>query len=463
MLPNAPPAEPAPARTPRVVGVGLGLSVAVGVACSASIASGGQVLARRWSLLVVLGAWGVAWIAGVACALRTRGRLALAAIFIAAVLLRLAALAGPPALSDDLYRYAWDGRVQAAGVDPYGHVPASHVVARLREPWLWPDDVGCARLHRPSGCTRINRPAVRTIYPPVAEGWFAVVYRVFGIEARHKAWQIAGFVSELGVVALIAHALGARGRDRRWVALYALSPAPVVEVVNNGHVDGLAALFIVAALILVARRRAVWAGAAIGAAVLVKLYPVVLLAGLAKRSRRRSPLVRASATTAAVVAVGYLPHVLAVGARVVGYLPGYLREEHYDGAGRFLLVGLLGLPSKAATVVAVAALTSAVMFVLVRRIEAPQAFVIVIGAILLIATPVQPWYAVTLVAVAAVAVRPVWALVAAAGYPYFFAVILDARHAVAIGRLSFGLALVGIVAVQAARQRRVRPCTVVPA
>jgi hypothetical protein len=59
---------------------------------------------------------------------------------------------------------------------------------------------------------------------------------------------------------------------------------------------------------------------------------------------------------------------------------------------------------------------------------------------------VQPWYAVTLLAVATVAAAPAWSAVAVAGYPYFFAVLLDTPHAVAIGRVSYGLALAVLVA-----------------
>src|SRR5205085_117907 len=131
------------------------------------------------------------------------------------------------------------------------------------------------------------------------------------------------------------------GRDERWTALYALSPFPVVEVVNNGHVDGLAALLVVVALVLAARRGAVWAGAALGAAALIKLYPALFVLGLVGMGgagaegggRRWSSLIRAAAGAAAVAVAGYLPHVAAVGWRVVGYLPGYLREEHYVGGG----------------------------------------------------------------------------------------------------------------------------------
>jgi len=48
-------------------------------------------------------------------------------------------------------------------------------------------------------------------------------------------------------------------------------------------------------------------------------------------------------------------------------------------------------------------------------------------------------------AVATIAAAPAWSAVAIAGYPYFFAVLLDSPHAVAIGRVSYGLALVVVI------------------
>jgi hypothetical protein len=127
---------------------------------------------------------------------------------------------------------------------------------------------------------------------------------------------------------------------------------------------------------------------------------------------------------------------------VVGFLPGYLREEHYAGGGRYLLAGMLGLPGGATATLAAAGVVAVVAWVAVRRPPAPQACAALVGALLLTTTPVQPWYAVSLLAVAAVAAAPRWSVLAVAAYPYFFAVILDAPHAVAVGRLSYGLAVV---------------------
>ena len=427
---------------------GFAVAAAAGVGLSLSFATAEPIRNDRWALLVRLAVWALVWAAGVACALRLPRRLALPAVFGAALALRLAALAGPPVLSDDLYRYAWDGRVQLSGIDPYRYPPESPALSHLREGWLWPDAEGCERIQREEGCTRINRAGVRTIYPPVAEAWFTAVHRVAGIEARHKAWQAAGLLTDVALVGLLPVVLRAWRRDERWTALYALSPVPVVEVVNNGHVDGLAALLVVVALLAAARRRSGWVGALLGAAALVKLYPAVLgvafVASLPAH-RRRTALVGVGGAAAAVAALAYLPHVAAAGVRVLGYLPGYLQEERYGEGGRYLLAGLLGLPAWATASVAAAGVAGVAAWLLHRRPPLPEAATIVLGAVLLAATPVQPWYALTLLAVATVATAPTWLAVAVAGYPYFFAVILDSPHSVAVGRLSYGLALVFVV------------------
>jgi hypothetical protein len=145
-------------------------------------------------------------------------------------------------------------------------------------------------------------------------------------------------------------------------------------------------------------------------------------------------------TAAVVAAAGYLPHVLEVGTRVVGYLPGYLREERYDGAGRYLVAAALRVPGGLAGMVSALALVAAAVWVWRRRTPAPVGAALLMGTLLLAASPVQPWYAVTLLAFAALATEPVWAVVVAAGYPYFMAVILLHPQRVGIGQVAYGLA-----------------------
>ena len=443
-----------------------------GVGLSAHIARGGPLLSVRWTLLTELAVWATAWIVAVVAAFRLPRRVAMPLVFAVAVALRLAAIAGPPTTTDDYYRYSWDGRVQAAGIDPYEYTPGSTHLTQLREPWLWPEQRPCPLAYRPLGCTRINRSWVHTIYPPGAEAFFAGVYRLTGIGARWKPWQVAGLLTDVGVVALLAGGLRRRGRDPRWVALYALCPAPVLEIVNNGHVDGLAILLSLAAVVVSSTgtagsrsakeqggppaRRELLAGALVGSAALVKLFPILLVVPLAAAApdRRSRALARIGGTAAAVTAAGYLPHVLGVGTKVIGFLPGYLREEHYDGAGRYLVASVLRLPGGLAGAVSGLALIAALVWVWVRRPPAAKGAALVMGTLLLAASPVQPWYAVTLLAFAALAVEPAWATVVVAGYPYFFAVILLHPHRVGIGQLAYGLAAIIAVAAGARSMRR---------
>ena len=438
---------------------------AVGVMLSARVAGGGALLASRWWLLAEITAWAAAWLAAVVAAFHLPRRAAVALILVVAVALRVAALAGPPTTSDDLFRYSWDGRVQAAGVNPYRYPPGSTELTGLRERWLWPAERPCPLAYRPLHCTRINRSWAPTIYPPVAEAWFGAVYSLTGIGARHKPWQVAGLLTDIAVVALLATALRRRGRDPRWVALYALCPAPVLEVVNNGHIDGLAILLSLAALVVASRPRAggeaekeqgatrvvtreLAAGALIGLATLVKLYPALLILALAAASpdRRVRSLIRIGGAAAVVAVAGYLPHFLRVGTKVVGFLPDYFREEHYDGAGRYLVAGALRVPGDLAGAVSVGALVVAAVWVWTRRPPAPAGAALLMGTLLLATSPVQPWYAVTLLAVAALAVEPAWAALVAAGYPYFFAVILLHPNRVGVGQLAYGLAALAVSA-----------------
>ncbi|MEO6206061.1 MAG: glycosyltransferase 87 family protein [Mycobacteriales bacterium] len=386
----------------------------------------GGIIERRYGLLAVLSAWSLAYLAAVLCVLRLPRRTAVVLVLLLAVALRLVALSPKAPLSDDLYRYAWDGRVQVSGTDPYRYPPLAPELADLRTEWLFPSDNP-----RNSG-TQINRPSVRTIYPPVAEAWFALEHLVLPDDTQDRGYEGIGLLLDLAVVAVLLALL----RDRRWVALYALAPLPALEAVQNAHVDVLAVLLTLGALHLAERRKPVGAAAALAMAALVKLYPVVLLPVLL---RGRSAVLRGSATFVAVCLAAYLPHVLAVGTRIFGYLPGYLAEEKYDEGGRFLLLGIVGLAGAAAKVVAALLLVGLGVWALRTTLPVREAAVRMFAGVLLIVTPVQPWYALTLLALATLA-RAWWAVpLSLAAYPVFFATVLAGPGPV-VGRISYGVA-----------------------
>ena len=92
---------------------------------------------------------------------------------------------------------------------------------------------------------------------------------------------------------------------------------------------------------------------------------------------------------------------------MLGYLPGYLKEEHYTSGSRFVLLGILGLPGPVTTALAVAVVAAVTVHVARAGYEPAAGLVAVLGALILVTTPVQPWYAVTVAGLGALAGLPV--------------------------------------------------------
>ncbi|MFJ6698088.1 glycosyltransferase 87 family protein [Streptomyces sp. NPDC091272] len=352
-------------------------------------------------------------------------------------------LLAPPRTSTDAYRYAWDGRVQAASVSPYDHPPADPALVPLRDNWLFPTGADCqgpdlARVPAPEGqlhCTRLNRPSVHTIYPPVAEAYFYAVEKISPPGAGLVPFQIAGAVLSFAVTSALLCVLvrvraraGAAGRgDPRTAVYWAWCPAVPVEAVNNAHVDVLGVLFTVLGLGLVAFGHRLRGGALLGAAVATKLMPAVVLPGALSGAlagglpgvRRVRHAAAVLGPAAVVVVLTYLPYVLSSHASVLGYLGGYVEEEGYGDAAarsRYALLRLL-LPDAWAVPALVAGAVLVSGYVLCRGDpERPwRGALLVTGTAFLLLTPGYSWYALLLVALVALDGRWEWLTVAAAG------------------------------------------------
>jgi hypothetical protein len=165
-----------------------------------------------------------------------------------------------------------------------------------------------------------------------------------------------------------------------------------------------------------------------------------------------------AACAATVVVLAEAPHLLFVGARVLGYLPGYLHEEHYTSGRRFVLLGTLGLPDSLTTMLAFAAIVAVTLTVARRSYEPAAGLAIVLTGLILVTTPVQPWYAATIAGIGALAGAPWLVILGLAAEPYYATVILADPHQVAVGRTAYGVALVVAVAAFITwRQRTVHP------
>lgn len=379
-----------------------------------------------------------AWAAfGVAAWLlrKVTGKLAAGLILAGGIALQLVAISGPPATSTDLYRYLWDGRVQAAGIDPYLYPPAAAGVAGLRYDFLWApwsatparsrgyDSCPVSRTSRQgaafdqvAGCAKINRANVPTIYPPVAEAYFLAVHLAAPADDGTLPVQAAG--AGCAVLTALTLLLGLRrlGRDPRLTALWAWCPTVALEAGNNAHVDVLAVLLTAISLLVLARARtegrAMLGGALLGLAIAAKVTPVLVVPGVLRRAWEHIVVAAGAAIT-----VVYAPHVLAVGRKVIGFLPGYLQQQGYSTGTGFDIIGLVAR-GRLATVVAVA-LLGLVALAILRWGDPGEPWrggVLMTSAALVICTPRFQWYAILLVMLVALDGRPEWLALPAGSY-----------------------------------------------
>jgi len=414
--------------------VGLGVLAA----CYALTLAAGTPNGARWVLLALLGLSWASFALAARVLLRAPARLAVPLLVAGGLLLQTLAVSAAPRSTDDFYRYAWDGRVQAAGVDPYRYPPTDPALADLRDEWLFP-----------GGQTRLNHPDVPTVYPPVAQAWFLAVHALSPVGARHKPWQLAAALLAMATTFTLVGLLRWAGGDPRLAVLWAWSPTAVLEAGNSAHVDVLGALLVVLALWAVAARRSAAGGALFGAAVAVKLLPALVLPAAL---RHRGMVVLAAAT--GLFGLSYLPHVLAVGPGVLGFLPGYLGEEGYGAGSRFALLRI-ALPDGAAPLAA-AAILAATAALTVRRADPGRpwhAALPLVGVAFLLAAPNYPWYATLLVILVALTGRAEWLAVAAAAYPVYLAGALDLSHATT-QQISYGTALLVLAGTTALAYRR---------
>jgi hypothetical protein len=412
---------------------------------------------------------GAAWLVYAAAAWLARKappRIAVALIVLGGVALPLATALQPPTTSDDVYRYVWDGRVQAAGINPYRYAPAAPQLVDLRDPYLWPaESVWCVQAGDRGtdgapltpGCSRINRPRVHTIYPPVAQSYFRAVEALSPAgpstgSAVTRPFQLAGAAIAVAITVLLLLTARLRRADPRTAVLWAWCPAVLIEAAGNAHVDVVAAFITALVLLWLARgggrTAAAGGGALLAIAIATKLTPALVVPAVA----RRRPLMLAAGAAGALVLI-YLPHILAVGMGALGFVPGYLAEEGYANGSRFALLTLL-VPHAWAT--PIAAVILAAVAVLVARTSDPDrpwlGAATMTGIALFITTPAYPWYGLLMVLLVAMGARSDWLIVVAAAYLAQFPANLHLSASTA-QRIGYGTALALVISTIRARKR----------
>jgi hypothetical protein len=287
----------------------------------------------------------------------------------AALLFGAPLLFAPPLLSDDLYRYLWEGRVWLEGLSPYRLAPDDPALAYLR------DDVWA----------NINNKSLGSIYPPLSQLIFVAAQWLGGTPWALKLLALLAHVFSVAVVARVC-------TERKASLALALNPLLLGEGALNGHFDILCGVALLIAAWAMSRHRFVQAGIAVCSAVGLKVVGLVVLPLFVRRPK-------------ALVAVGFGSALL-----LVPLVWSRALLDPASGAGQFATrwrgnesvfaaVDLLSrqlVESAPADLVArwvvAAGLLALCALAVHRRVPSLRATRALVWALLLLSPQVHPWY-----------------------------------------------------------------------
>ncbi len=184
-----------------------------------------------------------------------------------ALLFRVTTLLSPPYQSEDVYRYIWDARIAAMGINPYEYAPNAAELEMARDDHVYP---------------MINSKPYITAYPPVSQVLFRISYGLFG-------GSVIAMKAFFGLFEFLALLIAWRililwGKSFQPLLLMAWNPFFVFEFWHSGHSDSAMIFFMLLGIYLLTRGRRYWATMSYAAGVLAKLHPVLWFPLFLRRS-----------------------------------------------------------------------------------------------------------------------------------------------------------------------------------
>ncbi len=183
------------------------------------------------------------------------------------IIIRIVILSLPIGMSDDIYRYLWDGHLQHENVNPYNFSPNNSDLVDYRTDW-W---------------DRVNNPEIKTPYPPFAQILFFIITSVTSnLNHLIMIFRIIMILFDLGIIIVIQRLLKLYNISERRIILYAWSPLVLFEISGNAHIDIVALFFMLLSVYFILQssqfeRYKIYSGISLALAFLTKFFPIVLL------------------------------------------------------------------------------------------------------------------------------------------------------------------------------------------
>lgn len=312
------------------------------------------------------------------------------------VLLRVLLIAALPKLSDDFYRFVWDGRLLLNFEDPYKYLPEHHLNEGL---------TGITQ----SLYDKLNSPDYFSVYPPFNQVFFfiATLFSPGSIVWSVVILRIIIIVFELGNLSLIRKLLKHYNLPQAYGLLYVLNPLVIFELTGNLHFEGIVVYFLLLALWYYEQNKLNKSAVFFGLSVATKFLPLIFLPLLLRKIGFKKTAIYGF-IVAAALAITFLPmintaHIWAIKES----MELYFQKFEFNGS-IYYLARWYGFETDGYNIIAksgkwmmYATMVSIVLYSLLAKKEKdwPKQMVWVWTLYLLFATTVHPWYVIPLLAV----------------------------------------------------------------
>ncbi|MFN0060758.1 MAG: glycosyltransferase family 87 protein [Planctomycetota bacterium] len=404
-----------------VVGVALA-ALHVLLASVASLSAESSADARLTSLATVYALTGAVYLIAIVKLAHTASTRALIAwILLAGLVMRVPACTQPFAFETDFHRYLWEGALFANGFDPYSIRPLDALIGNHA---ALPNDPKFAELARAGAPTLsgINHPHLTSTYPLVSQALFAFAYLISPFS--ENALRGLYLLSELLTVAVLAASIIRTGKSLTWLAVYWWNPIVIKELYLAGHMDSWVGLLVALSVFLTVKRARLASMLALGLAIGVKLWPVVLAPFLIRYlARRRLVMLRDALLLGAITLALTWPMVEVAFRERHSGLGGYV-QHWVNNSGVFaLLLWIAEVLSKAGLMGPFDAHRCVRIFIgsvfalwlvqlLRRRADEPErlfhVLTLALGGLYLLSPTQFPWYYIWLLP--ALTLSPTWPL-----------------------------------------------------
>lgn len=350
-----------------------------------------------YQLLLLIGFLFVAY--GLILRLATTQHLLVVSI-VASVIFRLVWLPAVPQLSDDFFRFIWDGRLLAQGINPYLVLPSAFYTTPEASA------IGISSLFE-----SLNSPNYYTVYPPVLQTVFALGAWLFpdNMSGNIIVMRVIIIAAEAGSFSLLFRLLRQFKLSSSYLLLYALNPLVITELTGNLHFEAVMIFWLLLSVWLIIRKRLIFSAFCFALAVGTKLIPLLFLPFLLKRIGIKKSLIFYS-VVGITLFLQFLPFITAqLFANIFSSIDLYFQKFEFN-ASLYYLIRWLGFRIKGYNIIAQAGVVlSLSVFVSVvwlafreKNLSWKSFFKSMLWSLsiyYLLATTVHPWYITTLVAV----------------------------------------------------------------